>query len=254
MTVALGTVARSAPVAATPFGAEFRSHQYNLCEVACTKPNDPEDMVVWMMSGSGPHTTSLNEVCIATARRIANQTTGGGFTWYGARRHPGCPNVSGPNSAWFGNATLVAGINVDWDAGSYFEQADDATEIRGWVCRRTNTYVGYVVGCSTHLHYVESTALTQANEYAFWVANSSAVNYPMRVLSGDLNIFPPGDRPPIYQGPNRAYDWVATGDTVDGGEVIDYVHVAEPQFSSGFGQRVVDFSYSDHVYVYTKYH
>jgi|GEM_PF-6225232 len=97
----------STPAASTPFGVELRSHQFNLCDARCSKPNPPENLVIYMMAAESPHTVSLNEICFASASTIA-ASRGVSVAVYQATTTPNCP-ISFTGYRAFGNGAIVAG-------------------------------------------------------------------------------------------------------------------------------------------------
>lgn len=244
---------------ATPFGVELRSHQFNLCDAACSKPNPSENLVIFMMAAEGPHTVSLNELCYATASTIASARSVT-VALYQARATPNCP-VSFTGTRAFGNGAIVAGSPSPHviAGGSFPSQSPPSpTEVRGYVCTRGNTYVGYLVSCSGHLKNSDTTtAYNQANEYAFLVAANGTMAQPLRILAGDFNLTPT-QRPPVYY-PESASSFnriiinltlPASGPTT----TFDYIHVLKPQLTSAsVASKVCDNGYSDHCYLYSRY-
>jgi hypothetical protein len=257
--VSIGTLLVPVPANATPFGVEIRSHQFNLCDAACNKPNPPEDMVTFMMALEEPHTVSLNELCFATSSSIsaARRVT---IALYQSRTTPNCP-ISGFGTRGFGSGAVVAGSTSPpvATAGAYpTQQPASPNEVRGYACIRGTTYVGHLVSCSAHLKNGDAAiARRQANEYAFLVAATPSMAQPLRVLAGDFNLTPT-QRPPIYfPESSSSFRRPIINLTIpadDPTTTYDYIHVLKPQLTSvSVASRVCDGGYSDHCYLYSRY-
>lgn len=177
---------------ATPFGVQLRSVQFNLCESYCapgrSASNHPKFRAMNLMQLFTPHTASFNEICFSTAVELS-PTIGVQLSFYESTNGAAhCP--SSPWGKSFGSATVVAGTSqVGFGASFNAQHATSPAEVRGYTCRRGETWVGYIVSCSAHMkNQNEGVAFQQANEYSFMVHLSSSMGKPMRVLSGDFNL------------------------------------------------------------------
>jgi hypothetical protein len=251
----VGVAPTAAPVAATPFGAQVRSQQYNLCDAACNRPDPPANLVIWMTAAEAPHTVSLNELCRKSLEDIQN-ATGLGISFYQSRTSNNCP-IASNGQRGFGNGTIVSGTMQDDDGGPFFEQWPGVVEIRGWVCRRGSTYIGWIVSCSAHMYNDDvGTAQTQASEYAYWVSLAPHSNHPMRVLGGDFNLSPT-QRPAAFWGSSSVYSRPIINLTLPSEgptRTVDYMHVFNPQYNySEENGKNCAWSYSDHCYIWSAY-
>ena len=244
------------PVAATPFGVQIRSQQYNLCDAACNRSDPPANLVIWMAVQEAPHTVSLNELCRASLEEI-QAATGLGISFYQSRTTENCPLASNGQRG-YGNGTIVSGTMQDDDGGPFFAQQSGTPEVRGWVCRRGSTFVGWVVSCSAHMYSGSiSIAQSQASEYAYWVSMAAHSNHPMRVLAGDFNLTPT-ERPSAFWGSSSVYSRpiiTLTYPAEGPNKTFDYIHVRDPQLTATelIGKNCA-WSYSDHCYLWSEYH
>lgn len=242
---------------ATPFGAILKSHHFNMCSGVCGNRTNVRNLVQFFMASDGPHTVSLNEACLADVLAIQAQMGWPGPGYYEATETSACPFVSGWGNS-FGNAAFVVGNNVVPSGGPFFEQKPGATEIRGYACAKGDTYIGPLVSCAAHLLNNDvPRAQTQGSEYSFWVASDPRTNYPLRILSGDMNLTS-GQLPPVFPG---YYGSIVTGYTFTApspSSKIDHIFILNPNLTYQFpgSARYCDFSstnYSDHCYIFGKY-
>ncbi len=196
-------VAMSAPTAlwgkptSASLGVSIPVHELNMCGSRCG-PGDASslpasDLVLWLVASASPRPwfVMLNEVCSAhLTRDFVDGMSSMGYSHVRTVTDEFPPTTCGDK---FGNSMFYLGTaqNGSWEV-QYERQNTSVCDIgagdqcRKFECVRTRTYIGDVVGCNTHLHYLDSVAEDQADELrrsVLWVYNDYG-----RFVGGDFNI------------------------------------------------------------------
>jgi hypothetical protein len=242
----------------TYYAVDIRSHQFNMCDNACTNAGNPRDLVLWFKNSGGnwghPWSISLNESCASNVAWLESQT-GMQAIFVTTKIVPNCPSTDDR----FGNAVLIGGpLIAGTNRGWQFPTQEDTNctvstsqECRKMVCATFGSYAGNVTSCSAHLQDSNtSIAQSQANEYIY-IANAT---YPGgRWLAGDLNLAP-SDVPGVYASQYYSSPLLWTYKSTNLTKQIDYVwHDKAHSAFNTYGNRHCDISYSDHCYAFAKF-
>ncbi len=162
--------------------------QFNIAggNSTATQIYNTRNITAYAVNGNNPYFASLNEVCASDFNYF-----GGVLQNVYLRMVVTKPVEADCNWGSFGNVIMSAGAYMtgyaDWLTNPNLNCGASNVECRAMICSKTNTYLGQMSGCSSHLVNGNSwLAGYQANEY-----RNKAISwapYSLRYLLGDFNI------------------------------------------------------------------
>jgi hypothetical protein len=181
-------------------GVSIPVHELNMCGSFCGPSNNVNslpaaDLVVYLVAVANPKPwfVMTNEVCQAHIDRMSASMASMGYSQVKSVTET---NVTGVCGGDFGNVMWVLGqprgsgppenIEVQYPtpSGCNIASGDQCRKIE---CMRTNTFIGVVTGCNTHLISPRNSAnTTQESNEALYIVNVNFAN-DGRFVGGDFN-------------------------------------------------------------------